>query len=422
VHQTRLWKKISAILSFFVILAAMQNAYASGFAIFTQSASSLGQGAAVVAHTDSPSTIFFNPALMNKLDGTQVEIGTTLLFPSREFTSDLTGQTIGTKDTIFYPSTFYITHKFNKMISAGLGVFNPFGLGTDWGDTWEGRYIATNSEMTTFDINTAISFQVSPKISFAAGLDILILDTTLASKINLNVLNQVLNGMLGSGPLPDVGQKFTGDGTGIGYNLGLLYDITKDISLGASYRSEIKVGIKGQGTFEQQIPGVLENSAGKADITLPQQVFAGISYKGFGSLILEAGMRWEDWSSFKQLQVEFANGMQVPPQIRNWKDSFAFNLGAQYKLNDTVTLRGGYLYGQNPVPDTTFEPAIPDSDTHLFCIGTGLSFNRFGIDLAYAYQLQTDRTKNNAIGDPFPANGKYSTDIHLLAASLKYRF
>jgi long-chain fatty acid transport protein len=23
----------------------------------------------------------------------------------------------------------------------------------------------------------------------------------------------------------------------------------------------------------------------------------------------------------------------------------------------------GYLYGQNPIPDSTFEPAIPDSDT-----------------------------------------------------------
>lgn len=406
-HQTRLWKKVSAILSFFAISAAMQNAYASGFGIFTQSASSLGQGAAVVAHTDSPSTIFFNPALMNKLDGTQVEIGTTLLFPSREFRSDVTGQTFETKDTVFFPSTFYITHKFNKMISAGLGVFNPFGLGTDWGDTWEGRYIATNSEMTTFDINPAISFQVTPNLSFAAGLDILVLDTTLASKINLGI---------------DVGQKFTGDGTGIGFNLGLLYDITRDISLGASYRSEIKVGINGQGIFDQQIPGVLENSAGKADITLPQQVFAGIAYKGFDPLILEAGMRWEDWSSFRQLKVDFANGMQVPPQVRNWKDTFAFNFGAQYKLNDTVTLRGGYLYGQNPVPDSTFEPAIPDSDTHLFCVGTGLNFSKFTIDLAYAYQLQEDRTKNNAIGAPFPANGKYSTAINLLAASLKYRF
>ena len=29
-------------------------------------------------------------------------------------------------------------------ISVGFGVFNPFGLGNQWPDDWEGRYIATD--------------------------------------------------------------------------------------------------------------------------------------------------------------------------------------------------------------------------------------------------------------------------------------
>jgi long-chain fatty acid transport protein len=431
VRQTRFRKRVLVILSFYIISTAVQNAYASGFAIFTQSASSLGQGAAVIAHTDSPSTVFFNPALMNKLDGTQVEIGTTLLFPSREFRSDSTGQTFETKDTVFFPSTFYITHKFNKMISAGLGVFNPFGLGTDWGDIWEGRYIATNSEMTIYNINPAISCQILPGVSLAAGLDILILDAILENKINLS-------GVAGlpAGTLPDAGQKFRGDGTGIGFNIGMAADLTKDISLGVAYRSEVKIDPTGNVTFDipngipeplnSIIRGSLQNSGARTQITLPQQVFVGISYKGFDPLTLEAGMRWEGWSSFQQLKVDLDNG-KSETKPRNWKDTFAFNFGAQYKLNDTVTLRGGYLYGQNPVPDSTFEPAIPDSDTHLFCVGIGLNLNKFSLDLAYAYQLQGDRTKDNSIGDPFQpgsgtANGKYLSDIHLIAASLKYKF
>ncbi|MCE5265880.1 MAG: OmpP1/FadL family transporter [Deltaproteobacteria bacterium] len=405
--MTAIFRRTAWVLFFaLVIPASVQEIHASGFGIFTQSASSLGQGAAVVSHTESPSAIFFNPALMNNLDGTQVEIGTTLLFPSREFKSSSTGQSVEGKDRVFYPSTFYATHKFNNRISAGVGVFSPFGLGSDWGDTWEGRYIATNSEMTTFDINPAVSFRLTPKISLAAGIDILLLDTTFEGKLNLGV---------------DIGQKFKGDGTGYGYNLGLLYDITKNIAFGASYRSEIKVDITGQGTFDRQIPGLLVNSEGKTDLTLPQQLFAGISYKGFNPLTLEAGMRWEDWSSFKQLKVVFANGLQSL-QVRNWSDTYAFNFGAQYRLNDSVVLRAGYLYGQNPVPDSTFDPTIPDSNTHLFCVGTGLNFGEFTMDLAYAYQLQADRTKNNAVGAPTPANGEYSTDIHIVAASLKYRF
>lgn len=429
--RSGLSKGISCFVTVFFVLCVFGSAYGSGFGIFTQSASSLGQGSAVVAHTDSPSTIFFNPALMNKLEGTQVELGTTLLFPNREFKSSSSGNTFETKDDVFYPSTFYITHKFNDKISAGLGVFNPFGLGTDWGGDWEGRYLATKSEMAVYNINPAVSFQILPGLSLAAGLDIVVLDATLENKINLS-------GIAGfpAGTLPDAGQKFSGDGTGVGFNIGMAADLGKDFSLGASYRSEVKVDPTGDVTFDipNGIPeplntiirASLRNAGAKTQITLPQQVYAGIAYKGFDPLTLEVGMRWEGWSSFRQLKVDLDNGVSQT-QARNWKDTFAIDFGAQYKLNDTVTLLGGYLYGQNPVPDETFEPAIPDSDTHLFCVGTDLKFKKFSVALAYAYQLQRDRTKNNNIGDPFSpgtgtANGKYSTDIHLLAASLAYRF
>ena len=116
-----------------------------------------------------------------------------------------TGNTFETKDDVFFPSTFYITHKFNEKVSAGLGVFNPFGLGNDWGDTWEGKYLATNSEMVTYTINPTISYQIMPGVSLAIGLDILILDATLENKINLSA-----NAGVPPGTLPDAGQKFTG--------------------------------------------------------------------------------------------------------------------------------------------------------------------------------------------------------------------
>jgi long-chain fatty acid transport protein len=425
-----LQKRISVFVTFISIAGMVQNAHGSGFGIFTQSASSLGQGSAVVAHTDSPSTIFFNPALMNTLSGTQVEVGTTLVFPNRELRS-FSGNTFETKDDVFFPSTFYITHKFNDKVSAGLGVYNPFGLGTDWGDTWEGRYLATNSEMETFNINPAVSLQVLPGLSIAAGLDILVLDATLENKIDVS-------GIAGapSGTFPDAGQKFSGNGTGIGFNVGMHADLGKNFSLGAAYRSEIEVDPTGDVTFDipnglpeplnSIIRASLLNSGAKTRITLPQQVFAGISYKGVDRLTLEAGMRWEGWSSFKELKVDLDNGVSQT-QERNWKNTFAIDLGARYRMNDTVSLLGGYLYGQNPVPDSTFEPAIPDSDTHLFCVGAELNFRKFNVALAYAYQLQDERTKNNNIGDPFQpgsgtANGKYSTDIQLLALSLAYKF
>jgi long-chain fatty acid transport protein len=409
------------------ILCLPTLAAASGFGIFTHGASSLGQAASVVAHTSGPAAIFFNPALINKLEGTQVEVGTTLIVPSREYTGRFPGQRTDTRDDVFLPSTLFVTHRFSDRISAGLGVFSPFGLGTDWGGTWDGRYLATRSEMITLNVNPVISCLITPQLALAAGIDILYLDTTLERKLNLNGLNAAIGGLLGAGPFPDVGQKFSGDGTGIGFNLGLLYDVSDTISLGASYRSEIKVGVKGKGTFDPQIPGLLTDSPGKADLTLPQQVFAGICYKGFDPLTLEAGIRWEDWSSFRELVVNSDNGT-VSYAPKNWKSTFAYTIGARYRLNDTVALLAGYLYSDNPIPDGTFEPSIPDADTHLFCVGADLDYRTFIISISYAYQMLESRDKGNLMGDPFgvpgtgTANGRYESDLHMVAASVAFRF
>lgn len=417
----------------FIIFTSL-NAFASGFAIYTHGASSLGQGAATIAYSDDPSAIFFNPALINKLDGTQIQLGTTLIFPTRKFTSDFSGDTFKTKRDVFYPSTIFITHKFNDKVSAGIGVFNPFGLGTRWPDNWEGRYITTNAEMQTYNINPVVSLQITPEIAVAAGLNFLMLDATLEKKINSAYLPVVLGHSAVPLPFPDGGQKFEGDGNGVGYNIGILIEPHKDFAIGASYRSKIHVDIDGR-VSHKNIPGdftgLFPNTGGHTDITLPAQAHIGIRYKGFTPLTIEVGMRWEGWSSYDRLKIKFDDpilGMPFLDDQKNWKDTYSANIGAKYQLNDSIALLAGYLYSGNPVPDNTFEPSVPDANTHLFTVGISIIQKSFKIDLAYGYQKLEDRNKNNLVGDPlsklpaFTANGKYKSDLHMIGVSLTYRF
>lgn len=427
--QKRVWKELAAFICLFFVFCTTQHAYSSGFAIYTQGASALGQADSVIAHTDSPSAVFFNPALINKLEGTHIESGTTLIFPSREFDSDITGGNDETEDSMFYPSTVYVTRKFNEKISAGLGIFSPFGLATTWDDDWEGRYIGTKSEMKTFNINPVVSYQILPNVSIATGVDVLFLDTTLEKKINLS----------GFG-LPDANQEFDGYGNGVGYNFGIVYDVTKDISLGASYRSEIKVDIEGDSDFDlpsvtpSPLRALFPDTDGTTDITLPQQAHVGVCYKGFDRLTLEATLRWEGWSSFDELKVDFDRpiaGSNESITEKDWQNTYSTNFGAKYQLNDWIALLGGYLYGGNPVPDKTFDPIVPDANTHLFTFGTSLKIKNFKIDLAYAYQLLEGRSKSNSVDDnpsdgllnaATSANGKYETDLHMVGISVGYNF
>lgn len=393
----------SILLASTVLIASVcdsTSAHGSGFGIFTQGASALGQANAVVAHTDEPSVIFFNPALLNKLQGTQVEAGTTLLFPSREFRSAITGASSRTEDTFYHPSTFYVSHTFNDKISAGLGIFNPFGLGTEWNENWEGKYLATKSSIITYNFNPVISYQITSALSFAAGLDVMFLDATLENK------NYPSNAQ----------QKFKGDGIGLGYNLGLVYDTGYGISGGVSYRSEVEIDI--EGNFSIAIPGVPSLNA-KTSISLPRQLLAGLAYQATDRLTVESGFRWEDWRSYKKLKLDI-EGQQATISDKYWHDTFAVNIGGKYRLNDTFTMLGGYLYGWNPIPDNTFEPGVPDSNTHLLCVGTEMKFNQLKLAVSYAYQLQEERRKNNMIGSG-AGNGIYNSDIHLLGISLVYK-
>ena len=428
--QKKLQKGLTSLLIAFCIFCTISSAYGSGFAIYTQGASPLGQGVATIAHTDDPSAIFWNPALINKLEGTQIQLGTTIIFASRKFTSDVTGDTFKTEPDVFFPSTLFITHKFNDKISAGLGVFNPFGLATKWPDDWEGRYIATNSEMTTFNINPVISYKISPYITFAAGLDFLLFDATLERKLNLSALTFPI-------PFPDGGQKFEGDGNGIGYNFGVLIEPHKDIAIGVSYRSEIDVDIDGDATFDlpSGTPPVISllfpNTSANTDITLPQQLHAGVCYKGLYPLTFEVAVRWEGWSSYDQLKIKFDKlvaGKTETVEKKDWKDTWSGNMGIKYQVSEPVAILAGYLYQDNPIPDKTFEPAIPDANGHLFTVGTDVKLKPFRLGLAYGYQILQDRKKNNAITDPisglptFSANGTYKSHLHMVGVSLTYTF
>jgi long-chain fatty acid transport protein len=416
---------VLAFLCFAVV--APCNSLGSGFAIFTQDATAMGLSASVIAHSSSPSSIFFNPALINGLKGTQVELGTTLISPSRKFISDATRSEFSTESELFYPSTFYITHQFNNKVSIGLGVFNSFGLGTRWGENWEGRYLATNSSLTVFEFNPVISVKVTDRLSLAAGMDVLTIDATLEKKLNL-------------GLFPDANQKFTGDGNGAGYNLGVLFDLTKDISLGASYRSRIGTEIEGTITHtlpagsEPYIGPLFPNTHAETDLTFPAQFQFGVAYKGIPRLVLEADLHYEGWSSYKEQVITLAQpiaGLTSVVTPKNWEGSCFYSAGADYRINNRVSLLGGYLFSQNPIPNETFEPAIPDSNLHVVSVGTELRYKALAVGLSYGYEILEDRRKSNLLDDnpldgfinPLTsANGLYKGNIHLVGISATFRF
>ena len=339
------------ILSLLVIAVLTPQAWSAGFALYNHSSASIAQAGAVIAHNNDSSALFFNPALINKLDQPQVRLGINYLNNSVELRSDATGKTFKMQDTYHVIPTLFAIYRFTESISAGLGMFSHFGLSSTWADTWEGRYLATHSELKMITYNPAVSFQLTPKVFIAGGISL----STLDAELNKNI---TLSPML---PLPDIKQKLSGDDTAFGYNAGLLVDISDHISFGLSYRSSIKTEF--QGKVEHEIPLVIQSmpeaalfpdTSAETTVHLPPQAFAGIAYSGIDSFVFEVSVKWEGWSSYDEIHISLDTPVATATSIslpKNWEDVYPVSVGAQYRANDMFDINAGYTYDPSPVPD-----------------------------------------------------------------------
>ncbi len=393
---------------------------ASGFALYTSGAAELAMCNAVIAHTEGPASNFWNPALLSELVGNHVEIGTIPLKISADFKSDATGEKDSMERNTWFPSTLFLSYKINDRFIAGFGVNNTFGLGTEWPDDWEGKYIATNSELEAFNINANLAWKASDKLTLACGFNVLLGDATFEQKIDPLLLNPFG---------PDGYSKIEADGEGYGYNLGILYKISEELAFGMSFRSGIKLELEGDVKWSQAGISIVDTGI-KADLDLPARLFAGVSFKPSESITLEISGKWEDWSSYKQLKLKADQPIFLGSSIsiipKGWKDVYSFNAGIKYSIDPTLSVSAGYCREANPIPSHTFEPAIPGSDKNWFSFGVQKSFGGVRIALSYLYNKYEKRNKNNnVVGysiSGITANGKYEQDIHMAGLSVSYKF
>jgi long-chain fatty acid transport protein len=415
---------LSTIIAVLLFCWCTTTTWAAGFALVQQGTAAMGQGNAFVAEANDASAIFYNPAGLNQLKGVQVYQGSFFNYPDREYSGG--GQDSQTNHRLYRSLTAYIAIPVHDRVALGLGFFSPFGMGTVWPPTWAGRYITTFSSMKTYNLNPVISVKVLDNLSVAAGFDVLWSKVILKRKTPV-----VFRGIA----FPDGETELTGDGSGNGYNLGLLYEPLSGVKLGVAYRSQIKVNHSG--AFTSNLPAPLGQGPtipGNATIIYPPSLTMGVSYGRFKPFTFEFDATWTGWSSYDKLKMNLdsplalgggqTNTLTTP---KNWHDAWAFRFGANYEINEQMKIRAGYIYDLTPVPDTSFDPQVPDANRHIFTVGSDLKIKGFTLGFAYNYILSESRSKNNTVvtnGVPaaLQANGRYSSDVHSLGLSCSYQF
>jgi len=387
----------------------------SGYAINEQSTRVIGRGGAFAAQADDPSAVYYNPAGIVQLEGTQVSAGLNFVIPTATFKSSTDSSTLNTyvgketdvDDAVFVIPNFYITHKATDQWSFGFGTFSNFGLGTDWPDDWEGRFLigGTDADLKTFSLNPVIAYRPIPKLSLSAGLVIQYLDIELKNKR-----------FTGTALEPD--QKLEGDSWEVGWNIGALFWLTDEIRLGASYRSRVDHNIEGK----FNISGILDTGI-KADLELPSILFLGVAWT-WNDLTLEFDGHWTEWSTYEKLEVSLDTGSSILSE-KDWENVWAYRFGAEYKLNKIVDLRAGLVFDESPIPDQTLDVLVPSGDRWLFTAGLGVHCNKWTFDFAYNFLFDEDRTFNNDAG--VSAAGALTGEFkdiyaHIFGINVSYKF
>jgi long-chain fatty acid transport protein len=397
--------------------------FALGIRIADQDAAATARGNAFTATADNPSAIYYNPAGISQLYAPPLSLGTgtgKTAAPTEDdgqgglrLRMSLYAITLGNEVNLSRnrgsldishrwqaAGSFYATwKKENSPLTFGLGIYSPYGFGIWYPENSPLRQIAISGSIAYTTINPVVSWQINKTLSVAVG------PTINYAKASFK------NGIFTTGDA----FEFEGTGWALGANAGIMWRPLPEHSFGIMYRSETQVTFDGHSNT--YIPTVISNrESATANIVFPQNVVLGYSYRPTPKWNFEMDVDWTDWDRLNTVILNQASGNVSLPY--NWKSSFFYEFGATYKFDNGFTASAGYIYSENSVPNSSFNPIVPDSNRHIVSFGFGKQFKKWNFDLAYQYAFGPTRTVTQGTA----ADGTYSFNSNAISISAGYRF
>jgi long-chain fatty acid transport protein len=404
---------------FFSGIISSQLAFAGGFQVNLQGQKQTGMGHTGTGLISDASAVFFNPGGMTFLDSSiDVVAGGHFIIHRTQYLEANPGTyTSEMNHDIGTPFEFYLSDRFKKhpRLSAGLGVYTPFGSKASWPDDWKGQFIIREIDLKTIFIQPTLSYQICKSLGVGAGFIFGTGDFALRKGVPV----QDLAGAYGEGTL-------NGKAKGTGFNTGIYFTPTAKWSFGFSYRSQVSVKVD-NGDAEFVVPGYLgqyfPTTTFSAVLKLPQVFNLGIGYKVNDKLRLAVDINRVGWSSYDSLRIDFTANTEKLEDIssaRMYKDVFIYRIGAEYKVCSKAFARAGFYFDQTPVQDGYVTPETPDADRIAFTLGgSWMPSRHVSIDVSLLYNETKERTSTN-LETLF--SGTFKTKVVAPGIGFEYKF
>lgn len=317
-----------------------------------------GMGGAGVAMPQDALAAAINPAGIVKLGG-RMDIGLGLFRPDRNYSisgnncgpclgGTLNGSGDGNDTNNFLIPSFGYNMPLSSTDAFNISVYGNGGMNTDYSNTVFKAFGSnghTGVDLAQLFVNGAYAHSFG---AMSIGGSVI----WAYERFKASGLQAFDNPGFSSSP-GNVSDKGYDNSSGFGVRLGVLYDINKDVSVGASYQSKIK------GTFDKY-KGLF---ADQGEFNIPSSYTAGIAWKA--TPVVEVALdymkiKYTDSKSVSNpLDSLAALGLGGTKKFGDsggpgfgWKDIDIIKLGVQYKASSDWTLRAGWNHGQNPIPSS----------------------------------------------------------------------
>ena len=418
-------------------MIASTGAEAAGYHLSEYTTTGLGRSfAGVGVMGDDYSAIGFNPAGMqyNAKSGGQVGVTMVSLHTDYKGTVEetyptgmqnpatITVQKSGyghTRPTRVLPNVF-AQHKLNDKMTLGLGVYVPFGLATDYKNGWFGETHAELSQVSSQTVSPSLSYQVTDTIALGAAVNIQYIEAKLTGALTTD---QLIPGT--SIAIPGATNNLRGDDVGVGYTIGATFTPRKDIRLGVSYRSKVKHKLEGDVKVTGTPGGV---SDGNKDIftkiTTPEVLLFSGAWDMNKCFTLTGTARWTRWSQFDRLDIyETKTRNKLTGTYENWKNTWYYAVGLDYRRNQNWTFRTGIGYDETVIKSPEYRTArIPDGRRVLTSLGLSYKKNNWQIDAGYMHIFIHGSHAYGAADGASKMDMKYTSSADLLSFGVQYKF
>ncbi|MEM7544393.1 MAG: outer membrane protein transport protein [Pseudomonadota bacterium] len=380
-------------------------ASAGGFALRERSANA--QGASFAGSTAAANDVtysLFNPAALGKVETFELGGAISGIFPGVEGEpigggADVSPGVIGVLPSLAFGA------RVTEDLVLGIGVHSPFGLTTDYDDTFIGAADALRSELITIAVSGMAAYDIAPGFTVGVSGSVIYNDPQLTSATGVNADGSVQESKLNA-------TEFTFAGS-----IGALWDVTDQTRLGVAVHSGYDIVTGGVlSTFTPT--GAPVDLDGSASISLPLSISAGVRQELTDDLTLLAEFEWANWSEFSEIAVDvpaLAPNNDIG-EVTDYKDSIFVAVGAEYEWNENLTLRSGFAYDQTPTQRASRSARIPDADRIWASVGFSYALSdRMKIDAGYSAIFFMDTPLTIMNGPTAGTVLEYGGVTHILA-------